>query len=66
MGTHTHAMRLAEVWLDRPVLDWIEEQRAAGKSWRLIARDLYEASDGALDVTGEAIRNWAERSETAA
>ena len=42
---------------------WIHERRAAGRSWRLIARDLYEATNGQIDVTYEALRRWVERSQ---
>ena len=30
----------------------------AGKSAHSISRELYEATDGAVDVTSQAVRNW--------
>jgi hypothetical protein len=53
------ARLIAEQHLDRPVLDWLAEQRAANRSFRLIARDLFDLTAGQVDVTGETIRLWA-------
>jgi len=36
----------------------LRERRAAGRSWRLLARDLYEATNGQIDITHEAARRW--------
>jgi hypothetical protein len=52
--------RLATVLLGRPVREWIAEQRELGWSWRKIADDLYIATDGLVDVSYEAIRQWGE------
>lgn len=62
----TPNQRLAEIILGRPVDDWIRERRATGRSWRLIARDLYEATNGQIDLTHETVRGWAYREDKAA
>ena len=61
----TPTQRLAGVLLGKPVHDWINERRRAGRSWRLIARDLCEATNGQIDVTHEALRRWAEHRDAA-
>ena len=58
----TPHQRMASLLLGKPVDVWIRERRATGRSWRLIARDLYEATGGQVDVTHEALRRWIERS----
>jgi len=42
--------------LDGHLDQFVAERRNTGRSWRLIARDLYEATD--LDVTHETLRTW--------
>jgi len=54
----TATQRLASVLLDQDVCDYIAEKRAAGRSWRLLARDLYDATGGHVDVTSETLRQW--------
>lgn len=44
---------------DGDVTDFITERRDAGASWRRIALDLRDATDGRVDVTPETIRKWA-------
>jgi hypothetical protein len=65
--TRTHAQRLAELLLGRPVIDWIAEQRPDGAetSYRHLARLLYEQTDGQVDVTAEALRRWHVTSQAA-
>lgn len=58
MTTETPTQRLASILLGRPLDGWIAERRAAERSWRLIARDLYEATNGQIDVTHETVRAW--------
>lgn len=55
---HTPTQKLASMLLGRPVDEWIRSRRTAGRSWRLVSRDLYEATNGQIDVTHEAIRRW--------
>jgi hypothetical protein len=57
----THAQRLAELILGRPFPEWFDEHRGTDenpRSYRLIARDLYEQTNGQVDVAGETIRGW--------
>jgi len=49
---------LAGLLLDRPIGEYIAERRAANRSWRLIARDLMNDTDGKIDVTEATLRNW--------
>jgi hypothetical protein len=50
--------RLADILLgdDGPLENFVRTRRATGRAWRLIARDLYEATD--LDLTYETLRSW--------
>lgn len=57
-GNSTANQRLANVLLGQDVRDFIAERRTAGRAWRLIARDLYEATDRQVDVTHETLRSW--------
>lgn len=42
--------------LDGKLDEFVGSRRADGRSWRLIARDLHEATG--LDVTHETLRTW--------
>lgn len=55
----TPTVRLAEVLLggDGALTEFVQIRRPA-RSWRLIARDLYESTDGQIDVTYETLRGW--------
>lgn len=55
---HTPNQRLASLLLGQSVFDWLAERLEAGRSYRLISRDLYTATNGQVDVTGEALRQW--------
>lgn len=57
-GSETPTQRLASLLLGSDVRAFIAEKRAAGRPWRFIARDLYEATDGQIDVTHETLRQW--------
>jgi hypothetical protein len=57
--TSTPTQRLAEILLRQPVTEYVAAKRAEGRSWRLIARDLYEDTAGEIDVTYETLRGWA-------
>ena len=61
----TPTQRLASHLLGQPVGDWIADRRDTGRSWRLIARDLHEQTGGAVDVTHETLRAWADRATAA-
>jgi len=38
--------------------DFIADKLDEGISWRLIARSLYEFTDGVVDVTHQTVANW--------
>ena len=57
LGTATQ--KLASHLLGRDVREFIAERRAGGRAWRFVARDLYEATGGQIDVTYETVRGWA-------
>lgn len=65
-SNQTATQRLATILLDRDVHDFIRERRAARRAWRFIARDLYEATGGQVDVTHETLRQWIADTERAA
>lgn len=58
--TDTPTQRLAAAALGQPVTEWIAIRRADGRSWREIAADLADATDGQIVVTHEAVRGWHE------
>jgi hypothetical protein len=37
---------------------FVQTRRDAGRSWRLIARDLHDATKGRVDVTDQTLANW--------
>ncbi|HWH01928.1 MAG TPA: hypothetical protein VNV66_22030 [Pilimelia sp.] len=55
--------RLADLLLGRPVVDFIGERRADGTHWHSIATALRDATDGEIDVSGEAVRQWYARAQ---
>lgn len=56
----TPSQALAETLLGRPLSEYIAEKRNAKPrwSWRLIAEQLAEDTDGKVVVTYETLRNW--------
>ena len=52
--------RLADILLgdDGPLETFVRTRRQSGTAWRLIARDLYEATDRDVDLTYETLRSW--------
>ena len=56
---NTPTQQLATLLLGEPVLDWIAQRRAQGKTWRAIARELDQRTDHRVDVTYETLRIWA-------
>lgn len=54
--TPTH--RLASMILQRDLGEYVAEKRADGRAWRLISRDLWQDTDGLVDVTYETLRTW--------
>lgn len=56
--SETPTQRLAGLILGRDLGTFVAERRADGRAWRYIARDLYEATSGEVDVTYETLRSW--------
>lgn len=54
----TPTRRLADLLLPGGLDAFVLTRRAEGRPWRLISRDLWEATDGDLDVTYETLRSW--------
>lgn len=54
----TATQRLATILIGQDVNEFIAERRNAGRAWRFIVRDLYEATGGQVDVTYETLRQW--------
>ena len=58
MTTATPTARLAENILGEPLERFVRTRRDQGRAWRLLARDLYEATNQQIDVTYETLRTW--------
>ena len=54
----TPNQQLAEMLLGEPVVPWIEARREQGMPWRHIARELFNRTNGRIDVAHETLRNW--------
>lgn len=52
----TATRRLADTLLDGRLDAYVQERREAGKSWRLIARDLL--NDTGVDVIEKTLMSW--------
>lgn len=66
MPTATSAnQKLASALLHRDVVEFIAERRP-DRSWRVIARDIYEATHGLVDVTPQTLINWYQDHEASA
>jgi uncharacterized protein YfiM (DUF2279 family) len=59
---YTPSQRLATLSLGQPVEHWLAARRAEGASWRDIAKQLRQQTQGHVDVSHEAIRQWHETS----
>lgn len=57
METETPTQRLAAIALGQPLREFVLMRRP-DKSWRAIARDLYVATNGDIDITSEMLRVW--------
>jgi hypothetical protein len=58
MDDRSHARQLADALISGGVDQLVAERRAAGDSWREIARAIYDATDRKVDLTDETIRRW--------
>lgn len=58
--TPTPTHRLADLILGGPgaLEGFVRERRATGMAWRLVAREVYEATDQQIDLTYETLRTW--------
>ena len=56
----TATQRLADLLLDEPVEVFVSRKRSEGRSWRLIARDLFTLTNGQVDVTTQTLRMWSD------
>ena len=56
----TPTQHLATVLLDRPLADYVTEKRTVRPrwAWNLIAEQLAADTDGRVNITGEALRQW--------
>lgn len=54
----TPSQKLATLLLGTDLEAFVRERRADGTSWRHIARAIYEATNGEVDVTHETLRVW--------
>lgn len=56
----TVTRRLAEMILEESLDDFVTSRRMQSppRAWRLISRDLWEATDSQIDVTYETLRSW--------
>ena len=66
--TASLAWRLADRVLEAEggVAQLIRDMRANDTSWRRIALEIRDKTDGDVDVTGETVRRWAEELDPAA
>jgi hypothetical protein len=54
----TVTRRYADLLLDGGLDAFVASRRAENRAWRLISRDLWESTDGKLDITYETLRSW--------
>lgn len=54
----TPTFQLADMLLPEGLPSFVAERRAAGRSWRRLARDIYDATDQRIDVSFETLRGW--------
>lgn len=54
----TPTRTVADLLLEEGIDQFITARRATGRSWRLIAQDLRDATGGRVNVTHETVRHW--------
>lgn len=54
----TPKQQLASVLLGENLDSYVATRRSTGRTWRLIARDIYEATNGQVDISHESLRGW--------
>ena len=57
-ATASPTYRLADALVPGGIAAYVKTKRDAGRSWRLISRDLWQDTDGQLDITFETLRSW--------
>ncbi|TFV91374.1 hypothetical protein [Blastococcus sp. CT_GayMR16] len=62
----TPLRRLADNLIEGGVDRFVTDRRKDGKSWRAIALDLRDTSNGQLDITPETVRGWYREATTGA
>lgn len=58
MASPSPTYRLAEVLLGEPLDQWVKQLRRDGASWRLIAMELWRATNHEVVVSFETLRTW--------
>ena len=58
----TPTQELATLLLGEPVDAWVRARRVGGASWRDIAADLRDRTNGRINVTHQTLVNWTEES----
>jgi hypothetical protein len=53
------AQLLATLLIGEPVVQWINHRRALGATWKVITREIHQATNGQLDLTEKTVRDWA-------
>lgn len=66
MPPQSPTYRLAEVLLGEPLDRWVRTHREAGNSWRMIAMELWRATDHEVVVSFETLRSWFPEDENGA
>jgi hypothetical protein len=61
---HSSKRDAASDVLGRDVRDVIAEKRSQGVAYDRIARDLFVETNGRVDVTGQALRNWSKSDDS--
>lgn len=59
MNTLPAKARLADHLIPGGLRQLIEDERAKGSSFESIARSIYTATDGGVEVSGVSVRSWA-------
>lgn len=60
VDSRPYKQRLADALLAGGLDEYVQTRRSEGRSWRLIARDIWTDTDGQVDVTEVTLRGWFE------
>ena len=64
MQQPTPSRRLADTLIEGGLAAFVAKRRGDGASWRRIAADLRDATDGQVDLTDETLRGWFQSDDT--